>query len=189
MSDSTWESYSAEESAAAAPEATTELDVGPLQADLAPVVEAADIDAWQGDNATSWADWHQAGADEAAQDAVEELEYAAEAYAGGYDAAGDAAIARAEYNADLAANRDASADDYYGTAASEYESAADGYGTAADTLADPSAYETTSYDTAAVDTTSYDTTSYDTSSYDTAAVDTTSYDTAAVDTSYDTTTE
>ena len=77
MSDSTWDSYSAEDSAAAVPEAT--LDVDALQADVAPILDAAAVDSWQGDNAVSWADWNQAGADQSAQDAVEELEYAAEA--------------------------------------------------------------------------------------------------------------
>jgi len=172
--DSTWDSYSAGDSAAIVPEASPTLDVDALQADVAPIIDAAAVDDWQGDNAVSWGDWNQATADDAAQYAASEVNYANELYAAGFDEAGDAALARAELSADVAADHDETAAGYYDTAASEYQSAADGYGTAADTYADTSAYETTSYDT----------TSYDTTSYDTAAVDTT-----VADTSYDATTE
>jgi hypothetical protein len=185
MSDTSWDSYSADESAPVVPEAGTEvLDVDALQADLTPVIDAADLDGWQGDTATSWADWNQDTANQATVDAAGELDYAADLYAGGYDEAGDLAVARAEHYADSADSYGETASDYSATAASEYQSAADGYGAAADVLADPSDYTTTSYDTTSYDTGAADTTSYDTTSYDTGAADT-----AVADTSYDTSTE
>lgn len=157
MSDDSWESYSA---------ADTPAGEVIVPTDVVPIVDAANTDAWQADIAASWAEWNAEGASDATAYAATEVAYAQQLYAAGFDGAGDAALARAEFSADVAESYGGTADVYYATAESEYQSAADGYGAAADYTADVAAYDTTaSDDTGVADTTA---------SYDTAVADTTS---------------
>ena len=148
MSDDSWESYTASDTVAVEPVAAE----AELPAGIAPIVDAADNDAWQAGNATSWADWNAETANDATAYANSEVAYAQELFAGGFDEAGDAALARADSSFDVADNHDATADGYYATAVSEADSAASGYGTAADSVADSASYDTTS---------SYEAPSYD----------------------------
>lgn len=115
MGDSTWDAYTADESAAA-PEPTVELDVEELQADITPSLDVAQTDAGQGDLATSWGDYNQETANDAAAYAASEVEYAADLYAGGFEGAGDAALNRAQISFDTAASHAETADDYYTSA-------------------------------------------------------------------------
>lgn len=142
MSDSTWDDYAAEAISA---------DVATSAPDLLPTVDAAATDAGQGDAASSWGDWNQEIADDAAVSASSEVAYADEAYASGFDAAGDAALSRAETSLDVADSHDATAGDYYSSAQGEYQSAADGYATAADGISATDSNDASTYDAAGVD--------------------------------------
>ena len=143
MSDSTWDSYAVEGAAS--------VEV-PEPPGVAPIVDAADTDLWQAENAASWGDWNAETANEATADAADEVGYAQELYAGGFNEAGDAALARAQNSFDVADSHDATADGYYATAGSEHQSAADGYGAAAAATTDAASYGAGSYDTSGSDT-------------------------------------
>jgi hypothetical protein len=159
MSDSTWDEYLADDVTAVANDPA-------LPPVAAPAVDAAATDAWQGDLAASWSDWNADIADDARADANAEVEYAMDAYAGGFEGAGDAAMARAELQYGNAADASSTAADYAGEAAGEYGSAAANLDAAADAV---------TYDTSS--TSSYDTSGYDASA---AVVDTSSsYDTSS----------
>ena len=116
MSDDTWASYTSEEAVVA--------DVS-AAVPASPAVEEAATDAWQGDLAGSWADWNAESAADAVSDATAEVDYAIDSYAGGFQAAGDAALARADTQYSNAADHSATAADYDARAASEYDTAVD----------------------------------------------------------------
>ena len=181
MSDTSWEDFNTDPAAAS--------DAGTLAAtiegDTAPVIDAADNDSWQADNATSWGDWNAATAGQATDYAQREIAYANEQYASGDTEGGDAAIARADNSIDVAADHAGIAADQYDTAASYSDSAADGYGTAADYAAEDAAAANAN---ANADSGSYDSGGYNSgsddasaTSYDAGAADSSSYDTSSYD--------
>jgi hypothetical protein len=160
MTDASWESFDTDD-ALVSPE---------VVADVAPLVDAAVTDDWQGDLAASWGDYNAEIGEAAAADVATELAYAADLQASGFSGAAEAALGRAEIAA-------GTAEDHFDAAADDYDAAAYEYGAAADNLELAAGY--------VEDAGVYDTSSYDTSSYD-AGFDTTSFDTGVADAGFDT---
>jgi len=128
--------------------------------DIGAQLDAAGVDVDAAATATDWGNWNAATTEEYSADAQNEISYASDAYASGWDDVGDAAMSRAGSSLDTAADHAATAAGYYATADSDFGAAAEQLTVAADSV------ESVGYDTVAVDTSGDGASSYDSGSDD-----------------------